>query len=55
MEKNPVFPIGNEKFNLLVKRAKQKALLKNIAISLCISLLVHWLSYRKLSSFESEK
>ncbi|MFD1032592.1 hypothetical protein [Metaplanococcus flavidus] len=38
----------SEQFSLLVKRAKRKALLKNIVISAATSFVFHYLIRRKL-------
>ncbi|MTD31175.1 hypothetical protein [Planomicrobium sp. YIM 101495] len=40
MQREAGVPMNNDRFNKLVKRAKQRALLKNILISLGASLFV---------------
>lgn len=47
MERETDFPIQYNRFNRLVKRAKQRALLKNIVVSLGTSLIFHWIINRK--------
>lgn len=47
MERETGYPMKSERFNVLVKRAKQRALLKNIFVSLGTSLFFHWIIHRK--------
>lgn len=47
MERKTEFPIQRERFNGLVKRAKRRALLKNVVVSLGTSLFFHWMIHRK--------
>ncbi len=47
MERKTDFPIQRDRFNSLIKRAKQRALLKSIVVSLGTSLIFHWVIHRK--------
>jgi len=47
MEKESRFPIQRDRFNGLVKKAKRRALLKNILVSLGTSIFFHWIIHRK--------
>ena len=47
MERERGFPMQSDRFNSLVKRAKRRALLKNILVSLGTSLFLQWIIYRK--------
>lgn len=55
MEGKEEFSIKRERFDLLVKRARKKALLRNIVSSLSTSLLLHWLVHRKLFDLQNSK
>lgn len=47
MERKTEFPIQRNRFDGLVKRAKRRALLKSVLISLGTSLFFHWMIHRK--------